>query len=83
MVDSRVTRGKSFSFRLDKPPFGAHARLSDPYDRFTTPTKKGWKMEDTFLDSYWESQYEVPEASIYWEAEAEVIMAQWDEPDFF
>ena len=40
-------------------------------------------MEDAFLDSYWESQYEVPEPSIYWEAEAEVIMAQWDEPDFW
>lgn len=40
-------------------------------------------MEDAFLDSYWESQYEVPEPSIYWEVEAEVIMAQWDEPDFW
>ena len=40
-------------------------------------------MEDAFLDSYWESQHEVPEIDIYWEAEAEVIMAQWDEPDFF
>lgn len=40
-------------------------------------------MEDAYLDSYWESQYEVPEIDIYWEAEAEVIMAQYDEPDFY
>lgn len=40
-------------------------------------------MEDAYLDTYWESQYEVTEIDIYWEAEAEVIMAQYDEPDFY
>ena len=40
-------------------------------------------MEDAFLDSYWESQYEVGPFFDPWEAEGEVIMAQWDEPDFW
>ena len=37
--------------------------------------------EDIMCDLWFESQYEVQD--IYWEAGAEVIMAQWDEPDFF
>lgn len=41
-------------------------------------------MEDAFLDTYWEEQFEIQEMhSHYWEAEADLIMAQWDEPDFF
>ena len=41
-------------------------------------------MEDAFLDSYWESQVEIQEQQqFYWEAEADVIMAQWDQPDFY
>jgi hypothetical protein len=37
--------------------------------------------EDVMCDLWFESQYEIQD--IYWEAEAEVIMAHYDEPDFF
>lgn len=37
--------------------------------------------EDIMCDLYFESQYEIQD--FYWEVEAEVIMAQYDEPDFF
>jgi hypothetical protein len=58
-------------------------RLSDPYASLTTHIRKDTKMgEDIMCDLWFESQYEVPEFDP-WEAEAEVIMAQWDEPDFF
>jgi hypothetical protein len=39
--------------------------------------------EDIMCDLYWESQYEMDMHQIYWEAEADVMMAQYDEPDFF
>ena len=34
-------------------------------------------MEDAFLDSYWESQFEVPFVDP-WVAEGEVFLSQWD-----
>jgi len=41
-------------------------------------------MEDAYLDSYWEDQFDIQEQQqFYWEMEADVIMAQWDEPDFW
>jgi hypothetical protein len=38
-------------------------------------------MEDIMCDLYFEMQYEIQDH--YWQHEAEVMAAQWDEPDFF
>ena len=40
-------------------------------------------MEDAYLDTYWEDRNEVMPYIDPWEIEGEVIMAQWDEPDFW
>ena len=57
--------------------------LSDPYATLTMVTIRKVEImgEDIMCDLWFESQYEVQD--IYWEAEAEVIMAHYDEPDFF
>jgi len=57
--------------------------LSDPYAMLTIVTIRKVEImgEDIMCDLWFESQYEVQD--IYWEAEAEVIMAHYDEPDFF
>ena len=57
--------------------------LSDPYAMLTIVTIRKVEImgEDIMCDLWFESQYEVQ--NIYWEAEAEVIMAHYDEPDFF
>jgi hypothetical protein len=39
--------------------------------------------EDVMCELWFEQQYEVDVMNAYWEAEADVIMAQYDEPDFF
>ena len=62
---------------------GRAGRLSDPYATLTIVTIRKVEImgEDIMCDLWFESQYEVQD--IYWEAEAEVIMAHYDEPDFF
>lgn len=65
--------------RLDKLLAGGRARLSDPHDMFKTSLRKDTKMEDAFLDSYWESLNDVQEPYDHncdWHAE--MILAQWD-----
>jgi hypothetical protein len=51
------------------------------YDYDVTIRKVEIMGEDIMCDLWFESQYEIQD--IYWEAEAEVIMAHYDEPDFF
>ena len=56
--------------------------MSDPRVIFKKSIYERWEiMEDAYLDSYWEDQFDIQQ--FYWEAEADVIMAQWDEPDFY
>ena len=70
---------------FDKCPARGRDSLSDPYAIFKKSIYERWEiMEDAYLDSYWESQFDIQEQQqFYWEAEADVIMAQWDEPDFY
>lgn len=61
-------------------PLRGRDSLSDPYAIFKKSIYERWEiMEDAFLDSYWESQYEVQEPYDHncdWHAE--MILAQWD-----
>ena len=54
--------------------------LSDPYARFKNLIRKDTKMDD-YSEDFW--QNDVEDFVDPWEIEGEVIMAQWDEPDFW